>query len=64
MLINGKEIHIPDGILLSDLLAREGYDLQRVAVEKNGGIVAKAAFAAEMLSDGDSLEVVSFVGGG
>ena len=30
----------------------------------NGNIVPKAAYAETVLSDGDSIEIVSFVGGG
>ena len=41
-----------------------GHDPQRVAVEKNGSIVPRAAFAEEKLTDADHLEVVCFVGGG
>ena len=34
------------------------------AVEKNGQIVPKSAYESTVIKDGDSLEVVSFVGGG
>ena len=46
------------------LLRELGHDPQRVAVEKNGSIVPRAAFAEEKLTDADHLEVVCFVGGG
>ncbi|MGB6110813.1 MAG: sulfur carrier protein ThiS [Acidobacteriaceae bacterium] len=36
----------------------------RVAVERNGDIVARATWADVRLEDGDKLEVVQFVGGG
>ncbi|MBR3993717.1 MAG: sulfur carrier protein ThiS, partial [Clostridia bacterium] len=41
-----------------------GYDLMRVAVELNGDIVPKVQYADTIFKDGDSVEVVSFVGGG
>ena len=52
-----------DGTVLG-LLRELGHDPQRVAVEKNGSIVPRAAFAEEKLTDADHLEVVCFVGGG
>ena len=64
MNVNGKQTSVEEGIILSAFLEKEGYDLQRVAVEKNGKIVSKKSFETETLSDTDKLEVVSFVGGG
>jgi len=52
------------GISVRELLLKEGYDVQRVAVEKNGKIVPKGSFDTEKLSDGDRIEIVCFVGGG
>ncbi len=61
--INGKETAFTGGNLTSYLKAA-GYDLTRVATELNGDIVPKARYDETVLKDGDSLEVVSFVGGG
>ena len=52
------------GMTLSDYLQGTRYDLRRIAVEKNGDIVPKAAYSTTVLQDGDEIEVVSFVGGG
>lgn len=46
------------------LLDRLGLDRTRVAVELNREILPKADYDATMLRDGDSLEIVQFVGGG
>ncbi|MCL2793148.1 MAG: sulfur carrier protein ThiS [Spirochaetaceae bacterium] len=64
MVVNGKEKKIPSEISLNEFLSQEGYDTQKVAVEKNGCIVPKKSFATEMLSSSDKLEIVCFVGGG
>jgi sulfur carrier protein len=64
MLVNGAEAELGCIKNLKDYLEREGYLLDRVAVEKNGRIVPKALYAAETLDDGDRLEIVAFVGGG
>lgn len=47
-----------------ELLQKQNYRTERVAVELNGEIIPKAAFGQTVLKDGDQLEVVSFVGGG
>ena len=61
--INGKEISA-QGRTVAQLLTDEGYDTSRIAVEINGGILPKAQYGLTLLDEGDSLEVVSFVGGG
>ncbi len=52
------------GMTVSQYLERTAYDPKRIAVERNGDIVPKAAYADTVLQDNDVLEVVSFVGGG
>jgi len=64
MIVNGKEIILQKEISVMDFLKKEGYDATKVAVEKNGDIIPKKNFEAEMLSDIDKIEIVSFVGGG
>ncbi|MGV8980573.1 sulfur carrier protein ThiS [Clostridium sp.] len=62
--VNGNEIRNVDNLRLSDYLMREGYTISFVAVECNGFIVPKTQYEAKILTDGDVIEVVSFVGGG
>jgi len=64
MHVNGQQITVKNKISLNEFLKKEGYDTQRVAVEKNGIIIPKKSFETEMLSDNDKLEIVCFVGGG
>ena len=61
--INGEEKNCA-GMTVAQYLETTTYDPRRIAVEKNGEIVSKAAYAATILQDGDAVEVVSFVGGG
>ena len=61
--INGEESNAA-GMLVSDYLSKEGYNQKLVAVELNGEILPKAKYGETVLKDGDSVEVVSFVGGG
>jgi sulfur carrier protein len=64
MTLNGQHRanHSPVPLLL--LLKQEGYDSDRVAVEKNGIVVPKKQFTDELVYDDDTLEIVCFVGGG
>ncbi|KAJ53588.1 sulfur carrier protein [Clostridium tetanomorphum] len=62
--VNGKQIHNANGISLYNLLINEGYSLIRIVVELNGEIISKSQYNQINIKDGDSLEVVSFVGGG
>ena len=61
--INGAELDVA-GKTLAEYLAGANYDSKRIAVERNGDIVPKAQYGETVLQDGDSIEVVSFVGGG
>lgn len=61
--INGEELNIA-GKTLAEYLRATSYDPKRIAVERNGDIVPKAQYGETILKDGDSVEVVSFVGGG
>ena len=62
--INGTPLIQAEGSTLLELLQKQNYRTERVAVELNGEIVPKAAFGQTVLNDGDRLEVVSFVVGG
>ncbi|MBQ8185659.1 MAG: sulfur carrier protein ThiS [Clostridia bacterium] len=61
--VNGKELDIA-GKTISEYLAGTDYDPKRIAVERNGEIVFKSEYDVTVLEDGDSVEIVSFVGGG
>lgn len=61
--INGISMNVA-GKTVADFLIENGYDCKRVAVEKNGLIVPKAEYDTAEFTDGDTVEIVSFVGGG
>ena len=62
--VNGQELNNISGISLEEFLIREGYVIDRIVVEFNGEIIPKAQYNQTNIKDGDSLEVISFVGGG
>jgi sulfur carrier protein len=65
--INGQPREFSDlspGASVQDLLTALGLKQDRVAVEHNGSIVSRPAWATASVSDGDKFEIVHFVGGG
>ena len=61
--VNGGVMDIA-GKTIADYLVTTNYDMKLIAVERNGDIVPKGAYTETVLKDGDSMEIVSFVGGG
>ncbi len=62
--VNGQKKEVPEGTTVQGLLERLNIQQQRVAVERNEEIVKKTLYAETVIGEGDSLEVVSFMGGG
>jgi thiamine biosynthesis protein ThiS len=54
-----------DGPLsVTGLLVVLGLDMRKVAVERNEEIVPRSRYTETWLANGDSLEIVHFIGGG
>ena len=62
--VNGKTVELERPTPLLEYLERLGLDSRAVAVEHNGEILARAAYAGTTLRDGDRVEIVRMVGGG
>ena len=62
--VNGNEIRNEDIHTISELLQIFGLNENRVVIELNGKIVIKEEFSKVNLNETDSVEVISFVGGG
>lgn len=61
--VNGTPVESA-GKTIMEYLESADYDTKRIAVERNGEIVPKSDYGSTVLADGDTVEVVSFVGGG
>ena len=61
--INGEAVDAA-GKSVAAYLAETGYDSRAVAVEVNEVILPKADYDRAVLTDGDVVEIVSFMGGG
>jgi thiamine biosynthesis protein ThiS len=62
--LNGDPFEIDQPLSISDLLSRLAIDPRRVAVEHNLAIVKRQAFTEIVVREGDTVEIVNFVGGG
>lgn len=62
--VNGELRPYEEGMTITDLVRALDLEAQRVAVEVNGTIVARAVFDDALLHDDDKVEIVHFVGGG
>lgn len=62
--VNGEPRRVAAGSSIADLVSGIGLDPKKVAVERNAEIAPRSTLADVLLTDGDVLEIVHFVGGG
>lgn len=62
--VNGEPHEVAVGTTVSQLLKKLGFGDKPVAVECNQEVVPRAKHPSVELKSNDSLELVSFVGGG
>ena len=62
--VNGETGIYPDGITVQELLNALGVSNRPVAVELNHKVVPRDTLQKKFLKENDSLEIVTFVGGG
>lgn len=64
LIINGEDRQFDSALTISSLLEHLGMKPDRVAVELNRELAPRERWSGTQLSDGDTLEIVHFVGGG
>ena len=62
--VNGKNVELEGPTPLLEYLEKLGVNPRAVAVELNGEILERAAYAGATLREGDRVEIVRMVGGG
>ncbi|MBN3040836.1 MAG: sulfur carrier protein ThiS [Candidatus Omnitrophica bacterium] len=62
--INGKKEKVYDNISMLELIKLKGLDKEKIVIERNLEIISRDRFYDLILADEDSIEIVSFVGGG
>ena len=64
ILLNGELRELSSPMTVQALLESLGIDSRRVAVERNLEVVRRAHYSTALVSNGDEVEIVNFVGGG
>ena len=64
MTVNGNIISLEKPITVSEYLESQNYNPSRVAIELNQEILPKSKYQTTILTEADTLEIVTFVGGG
>ncbi len=64
VIVNDQPTDLPDTATVADLLATLALPGTRVAVEVNRQLVRRVQHGETHLNDGDTVEVVTLVGGG
>ncbi len=63
IVVNG-DLRDVSSMTVQALIVELGFDIRKVAVERNLAIVPKSLHAETKLAEGDRIELVQFVGGG
>ena len=64
LIVNGEPRTLPPEASVADLVRELGLEKSACAVEVNRRLIPKADHGKRSLSEGDSIEVVTLVGGG
>jgi thiamine biosynthesis protein ThiS len=63
VVING-ELKVVKSSLVSELLEELGISKKKLAIEINKNILPRDSYSSTVLTSGDCLEIVHFIGGG
>ena len=62
--VNGEPQELAGPVTISALLAGLNLDPRRVAVEHNLAVIKRDRYDSAIVNEGDTIEIVNFVGGG
>jgi thiamine biosynthesis protein ThiS len=62
--VNGKECKLATPMSVAALVEELQLKPTQTAIERNREIVSRSRYGEVMLSDGDEIEIVRFIGGG
>lgn len=62
--INGNQTTLSTDLTVAEYLEQNNYQTNRIVVELNEEILSKYLYSETRLKDGDSMEIVTVVGGG
>lgn len=64
VIVNGESRELPEATTVATLAQLLGLNPKTVVVQRNDDIVDRTAYESTVLSDGDHIELIRFVGGG
>ena len=64
IIINDTKKEITSGTSISLLISNLALNIEKIAIEKNQEIIHLENYPKNILQNGDSLEIIHFVGGG
>ena len=64
IIVNGEERGIPPSWTVVDLITDLELPDEQIAVEVNDEIISRNSWGKQILSSGDQVEIIRFVGGG
>lgn len=64
IVVNGKNLSCSDGMTIQELLLKLELVPNAILVERNTEFVQRSTYPTTVLAEGDSLELIEFVGGG
>ena len=62
--LNGERFELDSSMTVAELLSKLDIDPRRVAVEHNLTIIKRQTYPDILIGEGDTVEIVNFVGGG
>ena len=62
--VNGKNFELENDINVYEFLAKNGYELKLIALERDGEILPKKLWRERFMSEAKAYEIVTLVGGG
>ena len=62
--LNGEEKILETKMTIAELVEKFELDVKKIAVENNYEIILPEEFEGNILSEGDRVEIVHFIGGG
>ena len=62
--VNGEPREFDGPMTVASLLEKLGLDSRKIAIERNLEIVPRSTFGEVRVAEGDTFEIVHFVGGG
>ena len=62
--INGERTELPPGTTLMAFVASKNLTPEHIVIEHNGKIIPRPGWECITIGDGDTLEIVKFLGGG